>query len=42
MPGRETATIVYDGRRTLIIGDVNTGKTRLTENYGEMDHFQVW
>ena len=32
MPGRETATIVYDGRRTLIIGDVNTGKTRLTEN----------
>lgn len=32
MPGRETATKEYDGRRTLIIGDVNTGKTRLTEH----------
>jgi hypothetical protein len=24
-------TADYDGRRTLVIGDVNTGKTRLTE-----------
>jgi len=32
MPGRENTTTEYDGQRTLIIGDVNTGKTRLTEN----------
>lgn len=31
MPGRAKTTTEYDGRRTLIIGDVNTGKTRLTE-----------
>lgn len=31
MPGREKTT-EYNGRRTIIIGDVNTGKTRLTEN----------
>ena len=31
MLGRENATADYDGRRTLVIGDVNTGKTRLTE-----------
>ena len=31
MLGRENATAEYDGRRTLVIGDVNTGKTRLTE-----------
>jgi hypothetical protein len=31
MPGSENATVDYDGRRTLVIGDVNTGKTRLTE-----------
>jgi len=30
MPDREIATTEYDGRRTLIIGEVNTGKTRLT------------
>jgi len=32
MPGQEKTTTEYDGRRTLIIGDVNTGKTRLTAN----------
>lgn len=32
MFGREKTAAEYDGRRTLIIGDVNTGKTRLTEN----------
>jgi hypothetical protein len=32
MPGREKTTTEYDDRRTLIIGDVNTGKTRLTEH----------
>ena len=31
MLGRENATADYDGRRTLVIGDVNTGKTRFTE-----------
>ena len=31
MLGRKNATADYDGRRTLVIGDVNTGKTRLTE-----------
>ncbi len=31
MLGRENTTADYDGRRTLVIGDVNTGKTRLTE-----------
>lgn len=31
MPGSENTTVDYDGRRTLVIGDVNTGKTRLTE-----------
>jgi hypothetical protein len=32
MSSNDTATQEYDGRRTLIIGDVNSGKTRLTEN----------
>ena len=32
MSGREKTTTEYEGQRTLIIGDVNTGKTRLTEN----------
>jgi hypothetical protein len=32
MPVSENATVDYDGRRTLVIGDVNTGKTRRTEN----------
>ena len=31
MLGRENTTADYDGRRTLVIGDVNTGKTRFTE-----------
>jgi len=31
MPESEKTTAAYDGRRTLVIGDVNTGKTRLTE-----------
>jgi hypothetical protein len=31
MPENCGSTQSYDGRRTLIIGDVNTGKTRLTE-----------
>ena len=31
MTGSKENTGKYDGRRTLIIGDVNTGKTRLTE-----------
>ena len=31
MPESEKTTTAYDGRRTLVIGDVNTGKTRLTE-----------
>jgi hypothetical protein len=30
MPAERTDTADYDGRRTLIVGDVNTGKTRLT------------
>lgn len=32
MSSNDNATQEYDGRRTLIIGDVNSGKTRLTEN----------
>ena len=31
MPGKQKKTVTYEGRRTLIIGEVNTGKTRLTE-----------
>jgi hypothetical protein len=31
MPDRKTDTTDYDGRRTIIIGDVNSGKSRLTE-----------
>ena len=31
MPAEHIDTADYDGRRTLIVGDVNTGKTRLTE-----------
>lgn len=31
MPTTAISTRDYDGRRTLIIGDVNSGKTRLTE-----------
>lgn len=31
MPGDVVNTDAYDGRHTLIIGEVNTGKTRLTE-----------
>jgi hypothetical protein len=32
MPKNAVSTGDYDGRRTLIIGDVNSGKTRLTED----------
>lgn len=31
MPADATTTRAYEGRRTLIIGDVNSGKTHLTE-----------
>ena len=31
MPAAPIDTADYDGRRTLIVGDVNTGKTRLTQ-----------
>ena len=31
MPTNAVSTRDYDGRRTLIVGDVNSGKTRLTE-----------
>jgi len=32
MPADTISTRDYDGRRTLIVGDVNSGKTRLTES----------
>ena len=32
MPANTLSTRDYDGQRTLVIGDVNSGKTRLTEN----------
>jgi hypothetical protein len=32
MPAKAISTQDYDGRRTLIVGDVNSGKTRLTES----------
>ena len=32
MPTETLSTRDYDGRRTLVIGEVNSGKTRLTEN----------
>jgi hypothetical protein len=32
MPANTLSTRDYDGQRTLVIGEVNSGKTRLTEN----------